>query len=264
MHKIDHATATSDGLFTIGDPVASLPATVVTADWLNAVQTEIVNVIEGAGEELDKPDNTQLLASIEALIAAAGPWRTGDVKLSMQDSAQEGWIACDDGTIGNASSAATSRANDDTEALYTLLWNKVSNSYAPVSGGRGVSAAVDFEAGKTIGLTKMMGRALAVAGAGDSLTARSLGEAVGAETHTLTEGEMPKHGHPFRVSSQNASSATSSTSGGFMLNSAANANKTAYDGAPSATLGQQIGGTGGGEAHANMQPTAFLHAHIKL
>lgn len=49
MHKIDHPTATPGGLFTIGDPVGATPETVVTDDWLNAVQTELVSVIEGAG-----------------------------------------------------------------------------------------------------------------------------------------------------------------------------------------------------------------------
>ena len=56
MHKIDHPTAAPGGLFTIGDPVGSVPATVVTDDWLNAVQGEIANVIEGAGLPLSKPE----------------------------------------------------------------------------------------------------------------------------------------------------------------------------------------------------------------
>lgn len=38
----------------------------------------------------------------------------------------------------------------------------------------------------------------------------------------------------------------------------------AYTGTPSNTQGQQIGGTGGGGAHNNMQPSAFLNAMIKL
>lgn len=37
-----------------------MPATVVTADWMNAVQEEIAGVIEGAGDTLDKPDNDRL------------------------------------------------------------------------------------------------------------------------------------------------------------------------------------------------------------
>lgn len=73
MHEID-----SDGhlnnLFTNGDPQAGTPATVLDAAWLNAVQTELVNVIKGAGITLEKGTNTQLLAALLAL-AGGGPLR---------------------------------------------------------------------------------------------------------------------------------------------------------------------------------------------
>lgn len=69
MHRIDHSTAAPGNLFTEGDPLGATPATVVTADWLNALQEEIASVVEGAGLSLDKPDNTQLLDAINALIA---------------------------------------------------------------------------------------------------------------------------------------------------------------------------------------------------
>lgn len=71
MHRIDGAGATIDGLFTEGDPTTAIPATTVTAAWLNAVQEEIAAVVEGAGLALNKPDNGQLSAAIAALIAAA-------------------------------------------------------------------------------------------------------------------------------------------------------------------------------------------------
>lgn len=60
MHKIDGAGATADKKFTQGNPAASQPATTVTADWLNAVQEEVVAAIEGDGEVLDKNSNNQL------------------------------------------------------------------------------------------------------------------------------------------------------------------------------------------------------------
>ncbi len=70
MHRIDHDTATVDDKFTGGDPSTGTPATIVTDDWLNAVQEEISGVIEGTGETLDKADNTQLATAIAAMIAA--------------------------------------------------------------------------------------------------------------------------------------------------------------------------------------------------
>lgn len=71
MHRIDTSTATSDGLFTEGDPLVPTPATVVSADWLNAVQEEIVNTLSAAGIAPNKTDNTQLVTAI-GIISGAG------------------------------------------------------------------------------------------------------------------------------------------------------------------------------------------------
>jgi microcystin-dependent protein len=122
-------------------------------------------------------------------------WSSGDVKLTLKSSADTGWVLCNDGTIGSASSGASTRVNDDTSALFQLLWNNISNTYAPVSGGRGASAAADFAAHKTIALTKMLGRSLAIAGTGAGLTTRALGQNLGAENIILAEANLPSHSH---------------------------------------------------------------------
>jgi hypothetical protein len=70
MHKIDGAGHASNA-FTEGNPGAGIPATTVTGDWLNAVQAEIVNVIEGAGITLSKPTNTQLRTAIAKMVDSA-------------------------------------------------------------------------------------------------------------------------------------------------------------------------------------------------
>ena len=69
MHRIDHPTAVG-GLFTEGGP--SQAATVVTADWSNAIQEEVAGVVEAAGLTLSKPDNTQLLQALNLLYGAGG------------------------------------------------------------------------------------------------------------------------------------------------------------------------------------------------
>lgn len=81
MFRIDHPTAAiampppgaagTGGFFTSGDPVSGVPATVVTADFMNIVQEEMVSVLEAAGIAPDKADNEQLLAAINIIVAAA-------------------------------------------------------------------------------------------------------------------------------------------------------------------------------------------------
>lgn len=56
---------TNDGLFAAGNPQTGVPGTIVTAEWLNAIQEEVVNVIVGAGMELNPGDRTQLRKAID-------------------------------------------------------------------------------------------------------------------------------------------------------------------------------------------------------
>lgn len=86
-------------------------------------------------------------------------FKTGDPKWSFEPGQISGFVRLNALTIGNASSGATERANADTEALFIWLWSRLDNTVCPVSGGRGVSGAVDYAAGKTLGLPDWRGRA---------------------------------------------------------------------------------------------------------
>jgi hypothetical protein len=76
MFKIDSSTAVTTmptpsaygtpGFFAHGDGV-SVPYTVLTSDWANAVQMEIANVVTAAGLSLDKTNQSQLLAALALL-----------------------------------------------------------------------------------------------------------------------------------------------------------------------------------------------------
>jgi len=122
--------------------------------------------------------------------------RTGDVRISYWTSAPLGWVAMNDGSIGNTGSGATTRANQDTFQLYKTIYDSVINTWAPVSGGRTGNATNDFIAGKTLTLPRSLGRALAGAGNGSGISPRALGEYGGEDTHVMTLSEMPAHNHP--------------------------------------------------------------------
>jgi len=74
MHRIDGPGATVDNHFTDGDPVGGVQATVVTDEWLNAVQEEVIAVIADPAVTpaipLDKAANNQLVTAIKRLISS--------------------------------------------------------------------------------------------------------------------------------------------------------------------------------------------------
>jgi microcystin-dependent protein len=217
--------------------------------------------------------------TIADLIAAGIPMlSTGDFKLTLKTTADAGYVMCDDGTIGNVSSGATTRANADCQALYTLIWNNVSDTYAPVTSGRGASASADWAAQKPMALTKMLGRAIAISGAGSGLTSRTLGQTLGEETHLLTTSEIPAHKHPAFIYDPTHVHGEYAGAAGAGSNMGAGASNTSGSPANLSTTASATGvrvkdgssnldttdSTGGGGAHNVMQPTTFVNCMIKL
>lgn len=62
MHRIDGPGATVDNKFTEGDPVGGTQATVVTDDWLNDVQEELITILTTAGITPAKGTQNQILS----------------------------------------------------------------------------------------------------------------------------------------------------------------------------------------------------------
>lgn len=189
---------------------------------------------------------------VSQAVASTPAWSTGDVKLTIKTIADTGWVLMNDGTIGNAASGATTRANADTSALFTLVWNNVSfiTNVQDSSGNtvaKGASAAADYAANRRIFLPWVLGRALAGAGAGSGLTVRALGAVLGEENHILSVAEMPTHSHGIYsyLTQEGASGPYNAATSGYD-----HSNETTY--------------TGGNTAHNNMQPTAFLNVMMKL
>lgn len=165
----------------------------------------------------------------------------------MGSTAPSGWVMADGRTIGNAASAATNRANADTVALFTVLWDSLSNTVAPVSGGRGASAAADYAANKTLTLPDCRGRVAAfkddmggtaasrLTSGGSGVAGNTLGASGGAETHSLTAGQLPN---------------TVIGTGGSSIQRG------------SGTTDLQV--VGSNQAHNNTQPTIITNAILKL
>lgn len=67
MDRINTASATPDHLFTEGSPTGGVPATVVSASWLNDLQEELINVITSAGLTPTEGLRTQVLSAIQSI-----------------------------------------------------------------------------------------------------------------------------------------------------------------------------------------------------
>ena len=176
---------------------------------------------------------------------------TGTLLSGVYAAAPTGWIllttASAIATVGNASSGAD-RANADTESLFTTIWDAMADAQAPVSGGRGASAAADFAANKTITIPDVRGRSILGTGQGGGLTDRVHGAVSGAETHQLSTGELANHLHGMPASgyARWTAGGTWATSGNLFLQ------------------GTQTGAAGGNGAHNNMQPWLALNIICKL
>lgn len=72
MFRIDSAGSTVDNRFTEGDPALSIAATIVSDEWLNSVQEEIVKPIEEMGLSLAKANEGQLWESLLAFYLNGG------------------------------------------------------------------------------------------------------------------------------------------------------------------------------------------------
>jgi hypothetical protein len=178
-------------------------------------------------------------------------WKTADIKFTGRVAADTGWIMGTVlGTIGDATSAATIRANIDCENLFKYYWDNCTDLVCPVTGGRGVNAAADWSAHKKIQIPAYQNQALGVMG-----TTHAFNSQTGSETHTLSIAEMPAHNHTgtyVRYSNDTGPSYTRIFG-----------HDSNFNGTPD-TDTIVVASQGGGTAHSIMQPTYFVNIMIKL
>jgi hypothetical protein len=151
--------------------------------------------------------------------------QTGMIHPEFVNATKAGFVRLNGRTLGNATSGATERANADTANLFTYLWNSINNNIAPVSGGRGGSAAADYAANKTIVLPPCqgttfvglddMGNTAAGQFAAQSFAsghgATVQGSACGGNSRTLTLGNLPAHTHTAATAAAGSHNHTGST-----------------------------------------------------
>ena len=131
------------------------------------------------------PTNSPKGSSFQGLQSSITP--IGVIRLFAGSVAPDGWLICNGSTV--------------SRSAYNNLFKVIGTTY-----GAGNSNT-------TFTLPDMRGRIPICAGTGTSLTARTLGSNVGAETVTLSEANMASHTHATTVGTQSANHTHSGTSG---------------------------------------------------
>lgn len=225
ISRIDPVQVTVDGY---GPDFEWPPATWMGVGTLPVRGARALLVIDDEGGCWVFPGGGAPSIDLDMLAAAVVErmWATGDVRHTLRSTAADGWVF----PAGQALTA--------TSALRTMLL---------AQGSPWGSSGGDPK------LPDLGGRALVGAGTGSGLTARTLGDLVGTETHALTTAQMPSHTHP------PAAPATA-----FWVSDPAGPYAPATPAGATMNVTALTGSTGGGASHPNMQPSAAVNIEVKL
>jgi microcystin-dependent protein len=235
---------------TVGQPDSTeepkIPGNFRTLQDLVNGNIDATNLAAAAGVSA-----TQLAAAVQQALFAPG-----DLKTSVRTTPGTGWLLCD--------GAAVSRTT------YRALFDEIRETWG--AGDRST----------TFNVPDLRGRAMIMAGTGTGLTARTLAQRLGVETHRLTISEMPAHAHTVATDAADPDHTHASQSGTAFLTDNVTGRNGVYDataggnrgfgnagggftGAADAALNHAHGirSEGGGGTHENMQPSAVVNVFVK-
>lgn len=149
---------------------------------------------------------------------------TGAIGMFAATAAPTGWLLCD--------GAAVSRTT------YAALFAVIGTAWGAGDGST------------TFNKPDLRGRGPVGSGTGSGLTARTLAQTGGAETHTLSTAEMPAHTH-------NVITIAGGAGGAHGLDAALFTDANSY------STAEATSSTGSGSSHNNMQPFAVVNFIIK-
>lgn len=206
----------------VGDGLDQLAARVTDIESLTYVE----NLNDLGDVVITAPSNGQVLkyngtSWINDTDATGGGVPAGAVQMWAGSSLPSGWLACN--------GAAVSRTT------YADLFAAIGTAWGSGDGST------------TFNVPDLRGRAPIGVGTGSGLTARTLGQKGGSETHTLTESEMPAHSHDLYFDS---------AAGGTAI-------PLAFPGTGTPANFRATTSKGSGAAHNNMQPWAAINFIIK-
>ena len=161
-----------------------------------------------------------------------------EVRIFAGNFAPRGWAFCDGQLLPIAQN--------------TALFSLIGTTY----GGDGRS---------TTALPNLQGRLPMHPGRGPGLTARRLGERVGAETVTLSEAQIPSHSHTVRAATGGGTAGlTPGTTTALARAGGGDSYQTNTSGNLVDLASETLATTGGGQAHTNLQPFLVLNFIIAL